>query len=280
MMSAARTMAAQGRPVEVATVERHVIAEPEVGDLGLEPFAVGLTGPLDHAGMGLADDLVPRSGVEVREARHGLDRPLDALARPEQAPGQDRGSPRRGVGGRGRSCAGAALVLPAGHVVVAQFRGAVVLGAMGDHHHHARVHVPAVEQPLACRLGHGHHDRRGGDDPGQHAPLVGGRGGEHRVQDGDHRDAHLGQDVEHVGAVAAAEDAVLVLDDRHVVQVERVGGPPRGAATRRSRARGRPVAAAGWGQSTTRTMPTSAPEPSRWVTRAWEKVARPHWVGG
>ena len=230
MMSARAHDAAQGRPVEVAAVEGHVIGEPEVGDLGLEPVAVGLTGPLDHAGMGLADDLVHGSGVEVREARHRLDRPLDALPRAEQTPGQDGGSPRGGVGrgGVGTGCvgrgcvAGAALVLPAGHVVVAQLRGAVVLGAMGDHHHLARVHVPAVEQPLPGRLRHGHHDGRRGDDTGQHAPLVGGRRGEHGVQDGDHRNAYLRQDIEHVRSVAAAEDAVLVLDDRDVVQVQRV----------------------------------------------------------
>src|SRR5674476_288439 len=34
------------------------------------------------------------------------------------------------------------------------------------------------------------------------------------------------------------------------------------------------------GLSTTRTMPTSAPETWRWVASACEKVARPHWVGG
>ncbi len=139
------------------------------------------------------------------------------------------GRPAHPVGGSG-VLAGAALVLPAGHCVLAGFRGAVVLGAMGDDHHLARVHVPAVEEPLPGRVGHGHHDRGGRDDAGEHAPLVGRRGGEHRVQDGDHRDAHLSQDVEHIRAVAPAEDAVLVLDDRHVVLVQRVCRCPRARA--------------------------------------------------
>ena len=49
--------------------------------------------------------------------------------------------------------------------------------------------------------------------------LVQRRLGEHGVEHDDGRDAQLVEQVDHIGAVTSAEDAVLVLDDRHIALV-------------------------------------------------------------
>ena len=75
--------------------------------------------------------------------------------------------------------------------------------------------------------GFGHHDHsfRFVAERGQHLELVVGRRGEHGVQGDDERLRELTDERQHVLAVAAAEDAVLVLeqDDVDVGPAERTG---------------------------------------------------------
>ena len=95
---------------------------------------VGLASGFPHLRMGLAGDHVLRFGTQVAEPAHRLDPPLDALARPDQSPGQhDR--PRGAVGGVG----------PARDV----------RGAVRDHLHLARVDAIAGDEPVARGAGHG-----------------------------------------------------------------------------------------------------------------------------
>ena len=141
-------------------------------------------------------------------------------------------------------------------------------------------HAPARDEPLPGGLGHGDDHGRSGDDAREDSCWwgVGSVSTVCRTETTGTRT--VGEDVEHVGAVAAAEDAVLVLDDRDVEVVERAAaarGARRGAVTQLVGDERRRQAA---GVSTTRTIPTSAPALWRCLASACEKVARPHCVGG
>ena len=95
---------------------------------------------------------------------------------------------------------------------------------MLDHDHLLRVDVVGLEQPGAC-------DGALGDDPvgraGElldDAALLRGRRRQDGVQDDGHRHRQPCDQLEDVVAVAAAEDAELVLDDDRVEAAENFGG--------------------------------------------------------
>jgi len=51
--------------VEVARVERDRIVHAQVACPGLKPVSIRFTVTFEHLGVGLADDAVPRSRVDV-----------------------------------------------------------------------------------------------------------------------------------------------------------------------------------------------------------------------
>ncbi len=162
---------------------------------------VRLAVPLEHLGMGPPGDGVDR--IEAAQVRQRPDGPLDALAGPEQTPGEQV---RPG---------------PADHR-----RAGVVGRAVRDGRHLGRIHVVADDQPVVRGVGHGDDRARGPDDLLQHRLLPGCGTAQHGVQDDDARHPQPAHQPQHVRAVGAGVDAVLVLDDRDVVAVEGVGGSP------------------------------------------------------
>src|SRR5207244_3644563 len=83
---------------ELADLEVPVVELDDVGHAPVvrsqhQTLAVLLAVALEHLGMRLANDEVTRS--EVLQAWQRVDRPLDALARPQQPPGEDEWAIRR-----------------------------------------------------------------------------------------------------------------------------------------------------------------------------------------
>ena len=136
------------------------------------------------------------------QRHHGVDDPLDALPRPQQAPGQQC---RPAVASACRGCRR--------HV-----------GPMGDRRHLACVDVEDATQALACRLRHDHHLIGHRGDRLQHRTLVWGRNIEHRMGDHDGWHAQSAEDVEDVVPVRTAVDAVFVLHDRDVTGIQQLRG--------------------------------------------------------
>ena len=171
-----------------------------------EHLAVGLAGVFANLRVGGPGHDVVGSGVEVGEQIERLDRPLDALARPEQAPGeQARRLSRRALrpGDRVRSwcCC-----------------------AVRDHRDLARVDVEAGDQTVVRGLGHHDHHVGGATHRLEHTPLADRRLADHGV--GDDQDRH-GETV-HQGhdrfAVGPFVQTVFVLHDRQVGGVEHADG--------------------------------------------------------
>jgi hypothetical protein len=157
--------------------------------------------------MGPAGHRVARLRVDVLQPGQRPQRPLDALARTEQPPGQQ--------------------VRP----VVAVARRAGVAGrAVRDDRDLGGVHPVAADQALTGGVGHGDHRVGGGHDPFEHRSLQGVRRAQHGVQHDDDRYLQRPQQRQDLGASVARVDAVLVLHDRDVEPVERVGrgGPAAG----------------------------------------------------
>ena len=197
--------AAELAGLEVARVERDGIVDAEVADLGLEPTAIHVPVAFEHLGVGLAHDVVPRGRVDVPQLGHGGDAPLDALALAQQAPRQHDG----------------------GGVLVAAGRlasGSRVDGTVGDDTNLPGGDRVVPDEPVLCGQGHGHDGVRQQHQLVQDGLLA--HTGRHQdgVQDDDDRPGHGSDDIEHVLAVRAAEDAVLVLDDDDVIAVEPDGG--------------------------------------------------------
>ena len=76
------------RPVPVVAVEAHHRSEPEPAHPVGERDAVTLAVAQHDLRVGLPGDEVARRRPQIGQQRHRLDAPLDALARPEQSPGQ------------------------------------------------------------------------------------------------------------------------------------------------------------------------------------------------
>ena len=85
--------------------------------------------------MGFAGDEEARE--HVPQGRHGVDRPFDALAGPEEAPGEDE-----------RPCVDG----------VTRAEVPVVDGSVGDHRDAGRVDAVVRHKPAPRRLGHRHDD--------------------------------------------------------------------------------------------------------------------------
>ena len=187
--------------------------DPELQARAMQHLPVRLAAVRQHLRVRRPGDDVRRTWSHVGQAGDGLDRPLDALARPEQTPREQAGGPvgwsfggRRGVGEWRRR-------------------------AVRDDVDLRGVDVEAFDQSDAGALGH-HDDGVGGvAHPLEHEPLVRRRVRDHGVGDHDRRHDEGVQHGEHLVAVGAAVDAVLVLDDRHVGAIEHVDG--RGDAVRR-----------------------------------------------
>ena len=144
------------------------------------------------------------AGLQVAQPRHGVDRPLDALARPDQSPGEDE----RAVG---------RPVLRGGH-------GPVIDGAVRDHHDLRRVSSVALDEPSPGGVRHGHDHVGPLEQAQQDVPLPFDGVLEDGVHHDDRRHRHRVDDLQDVDAVRAAVDAVLVLDDHHVEAVEATDG--------------------------------------------------------
>ena len=89
----------------------------------------------------------------------------------------------------------------------------------------ASANVVDVPEKRAGSLGH--HDQPGRQlgDLRQHAAMLAGRLGKHRVQRGDDRHSQVAQEPDDVAAGRAAEDSVFVLeaDDIGVGEIEKIG---------------------------------------------------------
>ena len=136
----------------------------------------------------------------VAQRRHGVDHPLDALAGPSRPQVSIVGRPEREAGAAGGD-----------------------RGAVRDGRHLGRVDVEAAAQPLARRLGHDDDPVGERGDLDEDRPLVRCRLAQDGVGDHDGRDPQVAEDVEHLVAVGAAVEAVLVLDDRDVALVQQIG---------------------------------------------------------
>ena len=111
-------------------------------------------------------------------------------------------------------------------MTVAEIDERQVRHAVRDHLQLAGVDVVAANEQICG--GARHHDGRlgGVDEISQHGTLMRGRLGEDGVQRHDGRDAQRASEVQHVLAIVAAPDAVLVLDRDDVdAAIERLGGP-------------------------------------------------------
>ena len=160
--------------------------------------------------MGDAGDDVRRPGPDVAEQRQGVDRPLDALARTEQAPGEQT----------------AAVGRPATVRAVDRRRG--VAAPCGITATLPASTSKSCEQPVAGALGH--HDDGVGRvaRPPRAPPLMGRRCADHGVGDDDRTAPSSAASTSRtVVAVGAAVDAVLVLDDGDVGPVEGIALRPR-----------------------------------------------------
>ena len=205
--------AAEGRQVEVAGVELDEMADAPGRGAGLEGGAVGLALPVDDPRVGLAHDEVAGSRVEVHEFGQRVDGPFDALARAEEPPGEDGGSPARSAS-------------PIRAVGDLRLSGA----PWGMRATRWRVDRVAGQEAAAGGGGHDHHGVSGGQDAFQDLALMRGRIDEDRVEHHDDRDGELVEDGEDLIAVRSAVDPVLVLDDHHVESAEdlrRLGLTPR-----------------------------------------------------
>jgi len=158
----------------------------------------------------LAGDHVAWHGLEIAQHRHGLDAPLDALAGAEQAPRQDGELPGADRRLRHRRLQGGRAVRDDADLC----------------------HVDGIpgREPFA----RGRRHRDDGIGLGYHRledlTLVWRRVGQHGVQDDDAWDPDLVQQVQDLAAVGSAVDAILVLNDGDVAQVQLRGRPAeRGA---------------------------------------------------
>ena len=210
-----------------------------------------------HLRVRPAGDQVPRPTGQIIQRTHRLDHPLDALSRPQQAPGQQgrsarHASRRRAVG----------RVAPCGMVLT--------LRRSTSKPRHRR-----------CARPPRHHDHliRPRRDRLEHRTLVRRRVFEDRVSDHDRRDPQPVDDIHHLVSVGTAVDAVLVLDDGDVAPVQQLGA----CRHRRRRAVDQLADDPGIEEgdpSATRTTPTSAPCADNPSASAALNVASPHAVGG
>ncbi len=160
--------------------------------------------------MRLAGNHVARLRVEIAEQRDRFDPPLDPLARPDQPPGQDDRGARR--------------------VRRRNVRAEVRRRPVRDHADALGLDHVHLEQPRACSVA------LDDDAVGQlRQPLdddaLPVRGPpRNRVQDYDHRDRQLLDEIDHLVAVLAPEDPELVLEHDDIDPCECSGrGGPRGA---------------------------------------------------
>ena len=152
--------------------------------------------------MRLPDDVV--LDVEIRERRHRVDGPLDALARTDQAPAEQP---------EGAGPVDAALVP----------RRPVVVGPVWHDVDPGRVDRAGSHQSVASSLGHRHDRPRARRELLDDGPLAARRRHQHRVQHDDDRSPQPSNDVQYVVPVRPTEDAELVLHDDHIGLVEHGG---------------------------------------------------------
>ena len=185
----------------VRRIEEHRIGDPEALRLRDQSVAVGVALGGEHLRVGATGDQIPRILREVLQRGHRVDDPLDALARAQQAPGQD-GRPARTHqrGGRGQRRA----VRDGGHLAVIDGEaGAQTFAGSFGHHHH----LVGQRQHLV-----------------EHRTLVWCRIFQHRMGDDDRRHPQALHDLDDLVAVRSAVNAVLVLDDGDVAAVEQLRG--------------------------------------------------------
>ena len=187
---------------EVAVVELDDVVHTRVPGALRETVAVGLAVALHDLGVAPAHHQV--AGLQVAQPDHGVDRPLDALTRSDQSPGEDEGA----VDG----------------LLLDRRRGPVVDRAVRDHHDLRRIGSVARDEPSAGGLRQGHDDVGRGEQLQQDVPLRRRRVLKDGVQHDDRRHRQRIDDPQDVDPVRAAVDAVLVLDDHHVEAVEVTDG--------------------------------------------------------
>jgi hypothetical protein len=100
---------------------------------------------------------------------------------------------------------------------------------VGDHDDLGRVDPVAVHEAVPRGDGHRDHGVRERDHLFEHLALMDRGCGQHGMGDHDYRYPHGREHLEHLVAVLAAVDSVLVLDDRQVERVEGVSGALVGA---------------------------------------------------
>jgi hypothetical protein len=200
----------QFRRADVVVVEPNVVIEAEVGDDLAQAVDVAVALVAQDVRVRGAEDDVEHVRVLFDDRRHGGQGRLDALARAEQAEGQQHAT------ADGVELLAVVVRVDERHVGHAVRDVGDLLGR----------DAPPFGQNALGLVAH-HHDAVADlDEFAQRRPLRGRRLGEHRVQRRDRRHAELPGERQHVRAVAAAEDAVLVLDDRGVdlAVVEDLGG--------------------------------------------------------
>ena len=157
---------AQGGRVEVSILEYHAIRDTLLRRQPAQTVPISLALPEEHLGVRLSGDHVDRRGVEVAQIRHGFDAVLQALAGPDQSPGQDDGF----------GAMDDARPLDVGR------------GSVRDDGDVIGRDVVDRDQPAPGGVGHGDQDVRGLHELLQHQPLMRRRLGEHGVQHDDHGD--------------------------------------------------------------------------------------------
>ncbi len=194
---------------EVAVVELDVVDEIEVDHRALERQAVSLALTSRHVRMRPARDDVDRARMALDDCRHRGDRRLDSLSGREQAEGGEL------------ELAGRIPAL-ASSVTARQRR---MLGGSPSEHRRSAVRddpdlllaaAAALDQQAPRRLRHHDHELGAATERGQHGGLVPRGPGQHRVQSQDDRLLQVFGQGEHVVAVPAAEDPVLVLQQDDV----------------------------------------------------------------
>ena len=201
----------QGGQIPVGVVEGDVRGDAGGPGPPDQHVPVLLPRALLHLRVRRPGDEVLGEGFHAAELGQRVDGPLDALARPEQPPGQQlRPAAPRGGGpdGLGRR------------------------RTVGDDVHLGRVDAEPVDQPVPAAARHDHDGTGGPAQVGEHAPLPLGRRLAHGVRHHDRRDGQPIDQLEDLVAVRTRVDPVLVLDDRHVGAIEHVGtGAPRAEGT-------------------------------------------------
>ena len=195
-----------------AVEEDDVLLDPAVLGQPLQAQPVAFAFPRHQVGMGGPQHQVDRLGMPLHDLRQRLDDVFEALARPQQAEGEQH--------------------LAAFHAELGLVEAGVheghVRDAVGDEVHLVGGHPVGLLQDLLAPARHDHQAVAAQDEFLHHPPLLGIGLAQDGVQGRHHRHAHFLEQGQHVAAGGAAVDAELVLQAQHlgVAEVQEVRRAP------------------------------------------------------